>query len=256
LDSVKEHVTYCFFDNNIKHVLPNTEPDDPCNIAKDIHQVGRYYCNYDYKVNDTFRHVHQPFANYDKLQTTDTLYKEREYYQGMSGNYFSESMVKPKSSTWDNYVKLRSNKFLNSYAMRSTQGVSGVDKETLKKIQDLPVTYRGGTASTMRWGVTSYKEAKIKFSLGVRICWNHKHKDKQYYIPDGGYELVAYDNENPRTDIKQGWRFLSSLPIANKYGSYEKADEYAKAVYEGKIINIDDSLPSAPSINFLPLFKI
>lgn len=233
------------FKNNVSRIqLPNTEVDDPANVAKDIHQVGVHYANYDYKLTPANRHVHQTAIGYDLLENYDSLHAVRGYYSGTS-----ESRV-PGHSTWEGYVKLETEQFLGTYAMRSVQGLGITDKNLIREIQDLPIAYRGGTTSALRHVRAAKKTARVKLGR----CTGNREKYQSRYYADGGYMLAAW---RPRSDgHKEGWRLLSSLPVFNKYGSWKDAEDYATATFHGKIILIDDSLPTPPSINLLPLMKI
>ena len=243
-DYIENTKKYRFFNNTYKMVLPNTDPDDRCNIIKDIRYIGKYYCNYDTKVSDGFRHVHQLVTDDDLLIDNDELSKVNEYYTGRS------ETNKPDNEEWDGYVRLENETFLGTYVMRSIQGVSDIDKATLKVIKDLPISYRGGTTSFMRMASSSYK-------AGSRVagsCVDNHHKGVRYWQPEGGYELTGYI---PRTDgVPEGWRFLSSLPVTNKYGSWSDPEDYAYSIFGDKKVLLDDSLSMPPSINLLPLFKI
>lgn len=239
-------LNYTFFNNTIKHVLPGTKPDDRCNIPKDIHSIGRHYCNYDYNVSNSYRHTHQPFVKDDLLVNNDQLYNEYRFFQHLDG-----TMQKPKTSSWTNYVKLQYNTFLKTYIMRSTQGISGINATTLKEIRELPVSVRGGTTSLMREVTSFHKYAKVRRG----VCWRNKKKGRYFYQPEGAYHFTGYSAR--KDGMKEGWRLLSSLPVSrNKYGSWEKSNDYAYALYEDTKVYVDDTLPSAPTINFLPLFKI
>ena len=85
------------------------------------------------------------------------------------------------------------------------------------------------------------------------------------YMRDSRYSLASANGGD--------WRFITSLPIQNKYGpkgavitetkfstttyivgKFKTGDETPTAS-EGSY-KIDDSLPTPPSINFIPLIKI
>lgn len=250
--TVKPHVvndesypfTFDIENNPHPYQVPNTDVDDEANIPKDIHKIGIYYGNYDYKLSPVYRHVHQPVVNSDLLEDNDKLYSVKPYYCGESESN------KPGNSTWEPYVKLETPKFLGTYAMRSIQGLGITDKNLIRKIQDLPISYRGGTTSAIREVKGGHKVARVKWGR----CLGNANKSETWMYADGGYELAAWQ---PRGDSKkEGWRLLSSLPVFNKYGSWKDANDYATAVYNGTTIKIDDSLPNPPSINLLPLMKI
>lgn len=239
--------------NELVMRLPETALEDPANISKNIHQVGVHYANYDYKIAYLYRHIHQLVVDTDLLYDQDALYKVADYYDGTSNVYANPEFNNNIKNKWSAYVNLKDDSFLGTYVMRSIQNVSlesSDSKNLIKAIQDLPIAYRGGTTSSIRRIQSGYKGARVKFGR----CTGNYHKNGVYYNADGGYELSAW---RARQDGKrEGWRFLSSLPVINKYGSYKEAEHYATANYNGTFIRIDDSLPKPPSINFIPLMKI
>lgn len=241
-----------FINNELKQRLPGTKEDDAANIAKNIHEVGVYYANYDYKLAYLYRHVHQLVVDSDLLQNQDALYKVASYYKGSSNVYISSDTAASIKTEWRDYVLLKEDAkmFLGSYAMRSIQDIEINDGNLIRSIQDLPIAYRGGSTSSMRTVKSSYKGARAK--LGK--CTGNYVKGEIYYNAEGGYQLGAFRSRNNGT--AEGWRFLSSLPVTNKYGSYKNVGEYATAKYGDTEILIDDSLPKPPSINLIPLMKI
>lgn len=268
---------YGFINNTTKIILGDRngdlDIDDIANIPKDIHTVGPHYANYDYKVNQPFRHVHQPVVNNDLLMDNDELYKVHAYYEGrgvdaegyktnfphdvVSDNNGVNTHPSTSKQEWADYVSLKSDTYLGSYVMRSAQDDFGSTKyftdlssQDIKNIQDMPVSYRGGTTSPLR----KIRSGFYKYRSHWPKCTGGQDAPALTWVADGGYQLAAY-RERP-DNAKQGWRFLSSLPVTNKYGSWEKVDDYAIATYNGKEVKIDDTLPSPPSINLIPLMKI
>lgn len=243
-------INYEFVNNefpyNIIEVAENTT--DSANIPKDIQDVGSYYANYDYKLAYAHRHTHQLVVDVDLLKNNDTLNVIRDYYKGSKIiNDYDESI----KAGWSNYVKFDLDTFFGTYVMRTTQELSEpLDKNKLREIQDLPISYRGGTTSPLRKTRSSYKDARSSHGR----CTGNYNPLKIFYIGDGGYELTAY---RPKDGVKSGWRFISSLPRGiNKYGSYKDANDVATVKYGNLEIPIDDSLPNPPAINLLPLMKI
>lgn len=251
---IEGDINYTFIHNKLKHQLPDTDLDDEANIIKDIHKVGIYYANYDYKLAYAHRHIHQLVVNEDLLKNYDTLYKARNYYMNGTKTNLPGENDEEINNKWKSYVKLEagSESFLSTYVMRSMQAVEDIDLKTLKEIQDLPISYRGGTTSSLRRVVSGYKGARAKLGR----CTGNYEKRKIFYLSDGGYELTTFQSRKDGT--KEGWRFLSSLPAGiNKYGKWSTNEIiYATANYNGTEIKIDDGLPNPPAINLLPLMKI
>ena len=241
-------VDYEFVNNELPQCLPGLSNEDVASIPKNIHKVGVYYANYDYKICNTYRHVHQIAVDENLLKNGDSLYKASDYYMGET-DFNAEVMP-----AWSDYVNLKSDTFLGSYAMRSIQNIeldtTDISRdELIRKIQDLPISYKGGTSSAIRKVISGYK-------AGSRVmgrCVANKIKSVTYYLGDGGYKLSAW---RPRIDgTKEGWRLLSSLQTTNKYTSND-INQYGAALNDDEIIHIDDKLPMPPSINFIPLMKI
>ena len=246
------NIEYSFINNELKQCLPGTEVNDAANIVKNIHKVGVYYANYDYKLAYLYRHVHQLVVDNDLLQNQDALYKVASYYKGSKNVYADNTIDKNIKKAWQDYVLLKenANTYLGSYAMRSIQNIDIDDNNLVRDIQDLPIAYRGGSTSSIREVRSSYKGARSKLGR----CTGNFIKSETFYNAEGGYQLGAFRSRNNGT--AEGWRFLSSLPVTNKYGSYKNIGEYAVAKYNDTEILIDDSLPKPPTINFIPLMKI
>lgn len=275
---VNGSIQYGFEDNTAKWCLPNLVdeetgapiPNDEGNIVKNINTVGAYYANYDYHLAGKYRHIHQIAVNKNLLKNDDELYKVRDYYYGNAKVYdvTQEIVDNTKSKKerkelqkkldelklpWEKYVNLEdgSENYLGSYAMRSIQDITikNDDRNLIQEIQNLPIAVRGGSTSTMRKVKSGYKGYKTHDPR----CSDSYEKKDIFYNTDGGYNLAAY---RPSSD-KEGWRFLSSLPAGmNKYGSYKDINVLATASFNGRQIPIDDSLPTPPSINLIPLMKI
>lgn len=236
-------IDYHLINNELPQCLPGLDEKDAASIVKNIHKVGVHYANYDYKLCNTHRHIHQIAVDEDLLKNGDNLYEASSYYMG-EGNFKAEDMA-----AWSDYVNLKADTFLGSYAMRSIQNIeldtTDISRdELIRKIQDLPISYKGGTSSAIRKVISGYKTG----SRVLRKCMGNNVKSFTYYLGDGGYKLSAWRSRNDGT--KEGWRFLSSLQTTNNILKYGTASN------DNEIINIDDNLPMPPSINFIPLMKI
>lgn len=243
-------VIYNIEPNTHTFIIPNVEETDVGNSIKDIRDVGAYYASYDYIVPSIRRHVHQLVANENLLKNNDDLWKEYTHYIGRGTGLTPKDNV----DAWRKYVMLNDDNFLGAYPMRSIQGL-GLDKKIhaglIKEIQDLPISYMGGTSSAFRYAESISRNGRRRKFGGCGSFWRPWAGGA---YADGGYKLAGWQ---PRTDgVEEGWRFLSSLPSYNKYGAWNNPYDYATASYNNKEITIDDSLPRPPSINLLPLMKI
>lgn len=76
------------------------------------------------------------------------------------------------------------------------------------------------------------------------------------YIKDGAYILVPdYEKYNGYVG---SWRLSSSLPVRNKYGKPDGIEDILSYIKTTPDIEtyLDDTLPSPPAMNFIPLMKI
>jgi hypothetical protein len=243
------------FSNNTKtYKYPSvSNNNDLSNHKKDINQVGMHYANYDNVSSRKWKHAHLLFAK-PNGEVPEEL-SESEAPGALKSMLKEEGLNAEAQSNWKNY---RSNfsstsNFYNRYMMRTLGGIddNSVSDSSIRIMQDCPISSRGGDNRYYHYAYSGLKFGRRK--LG--ICMNHRERiGTPFYMRDGKYYLAsAATNQNTY------WRFITSLPIQNKYGakgSVITEPKYSTANYEDVKLNIDDSLPSPPSINLIPLIKI
>ena len=243
------------FSNNTKtYKYPNvSNNNDLSNHKKDINQVGMHYANYDNVSSRKWKHAHLLFAKPNN--EVPDVSSEADADEALKNILKEAGLNAEAKSNWTSY---RSNfssnsKFYNTYMMRTLgdANVKSVSDSTIRIMQDCPISSRGGDNRYYHTAQSCFKFGRRK----LRICMNHRVRcGTQFKIRDGKYYLAsAATNQNTY------WRFITSLPIQNKYGakgSVITEQKYSTANYEDVKLNIDDSLPSPPSINLIPLIKI
>lgn len=276
------------------------ESVDAANNIKDIHEVGMYYSNTDIALQTERKHFHLSFATPQdevNIYKTDDLYKEHDIFVGSSENEL------PKNSTeWKKYVNASDDNistkvsFLGTKILKTAGSIlynsSSINKDRLRKLQNYPISAKGGGITPMHEVAQCVRYGKHIFILVGVKCMNHRTSCQEFNLRDSYYHLASHniskpasstdnndsttENDNDAETSLSGskWRLISSLPRGNKYGKingfnadfseakFIKASSNTKSsknqVRENNIlsIKIDDSLCSPTSNNFIPLMKI
>lgn len=262
-DVIAANNSHTFINNELKYKYPGAGNDDLANHAKDINEVAIYYANYDNISSRRWKHAHFLFAKFNGEvgSNADTNLESEELRNILTESVSGEEY----SNSWNSYSisfnRGDSPKF--RYIMK-TLGYKNreVPASTLRIMQDCPVSSEGGSNKYFHNVQSCYKFGKRK----VGVCMNHRVRCGDWmHIRNGKYSLASANGGQ--------WRFITSLPIQNKYGpkgavitetkfsttnyivdKFKTSDETPTMV-EGQY-KIDDSLPSPPSINFIPLIKI
>lgn len=247
-----------FRSNTNKYVYPNIgNQEDDANHTKSINKVGMYYVNHDSKVQKRFDHCHLLFAKengeINNVSESDSLATEKELFFGKHGQ-----LLPSKTEEWKTYVnsKKSSDTFLNSHMLKTAGGLlvtgkQNFSEEDIKILQDQPISRIGGSNDIFHV-VYAQSRHKRKFLGECTAAFGAaKHQGSTTAsIKNGRYNLAHTDGEG-------SWRFLSSLPIENKYGQQSSlTNNYSTTLFGSTKVNLDDSLSSPPSVNFIPLMKI
>ena len=251
--------TLGFKTNTKTYNYPNiTNSSDSANHSKPINKVGMYYINHDYKVQKRFDHCHLLFA-LDKNEVssssaeTDDLATEKNIFFGKH-----TALVPSNKDAWEAYVKSKSGSdtFLRTHMLKTIGGLvktgqASFTKEDIKILQDQPISRLGGSNDVFHTTVSQSRHGREHLGHCFHSFGAANHKsDPIAYIKNGRYRFAHSDGTG-------NWRFLTSLPIQNKYGKANSlSNNYSTAKFGSIIINIDDSLSSPPSVNFIPLMKI
>lgn len=235
----------------------NPKLNDRANHAKDINEVGVYYSNSDNDIQKTYKHAHLLFAvagdevNYkvNNKVVTDTLFNEKNMFQGLSN-----SELPSNKSQWADYVNSSSNYFLGTKMLKTTGSLrlagSNFSAEKEMQLQNYPISVRGGSNSYFYIQAQCIRFGKRR--LGK--CMNHRTRCQtdNLKVRDGYYHFASCDNS------ATGWRFLTSMPRASKYGQIDAIKPIYSTLTDSKdnSFRIDDSLSSPPAINLIPLMKI
>ena len=255
------------FKNNAQIYKKVESLDDAANHKKDINQVGAYYANYDYDLPRTYEHGHALLSFKSFVGDVTSLNTEADIFQGKEN---TAKLPKAKQS-WINYVNGNSETFLGSQMLKTAGSLLDAGEmiidDQIRKIQNAPIANMGDTHDYFFTLQPCIKYAK-KRKLGK--CYNHKQPcANAFSIRDGSY-IIARNNPDKEievgkvwTTIPNVWRLTSSLPAQNKYGEtndYTLNNLSHVAINAGgesdNIIYIDDSLPTPPAMNFIPLIKI
>lgn len=241
------------------------DKNDAANHKKVIDQVGMYYANYDYDFHKRYEHAHMLFANKpielfsDSSSTViDELLNEKKMFQGKV-----DSEVPENINAWAEYVNgtptywNSGGSFFKSYILKTIGGLKKVgysfSGNTIKKLQSAPIINNGGSNSVFHKLMGCLRAGKRK--LGK--CRKSKNYCDEYMlIKDGGY-IMAPDYEKYEGYVGT-WRFTSSLPVRNKYGKPDTLEDVLSysETNGGVKTYLDDTLPSPPTMNFIPLMKI
>jgi len=238
---------------------------DKANHPKDIHKVGMHYVHYDNRLQKQYNHTHLLFSSRNnELLKDDTLANEKNIFRGS----YSSSEVPKDKNNWEKYIKGEIDTFRGSHILKTYGGFkhqmisdSTTDKigklndpKEMRILRDTPIAVEGGSTDIFYSLYACIRYGKRK--LGK--CSNHRTSCQgPVYIRDGRYRLACAPE-----DANYNWRFLTSLPVENKYGKTNvMIPEYSIVTYNGENSNkfdkfIDDSIASPPAINFIPLMKI
>ena len=247
-----------YFRNNTKvyRFTDTATNTDIANHSKDIHHVGNYYANYDMLIAKRYKHSHLLFAKDDASEALSTNTANEDLRNLLKG-----TNTKPELNGWRNYVNNTSNTALfdgtkimrvagdiltNGGSIKIGNNLSSEDSKRI--LQDWPISITGGSGKYFYTLKSCYRFGKKH----VGKCMNHRTRcgDPDIKVRDSRYTFA-------KAKAGKSWRFLTSLPIQNKYGVKEGATKkYSSATFKGTTIKIDDTLPAPPSINFIPLIKI
>lgn len=248
------------FSNNTKvYKYPGvTSHSDLSNHIKDVNQVGMHYANYDNTTSRKWKHAHFVFAKPNSENPEVPSANSTEQAPDTLKHIVNEAAT-PNKAEWTNYRSNFKSSFGNRYMMRTLgykndailDNNGNPDNDKLRIMQDCPVSSMGGDNRYYHYALSCYKFGKRK----VGVCMNHRVRcGTGFYMRDAKYSLASCVDSD-----SVFWRFTSSLPIQNKYGakgSVITTPVYSSVKYESVSLNLDDSLPSPPSINFIPLIKI
>lgn len=244
-----------YFTNNTKKYKKFTKDNDYGNLVKDIHNVGMYYFNNDSAIQKNWKHTHLILgAKNGEALNGDELNKIKKVFFGEETEIDNLTENSDHGAAWSTYVKNSSpntsNTFLGSYMLKTLGGISGINTNLRKKIQNYPVAAMGGSTSYMH-KIHSY----IRYGKRRITCHSHRTRwNPALDIKEGYYNFAHADGGS--------WRLLSSLPRGNKYGEDGILDpklstaKFGSGIDNELIINIDDTLGSPPAVNFIPLMKI
>lgn len=246
------------FINNKKIYQKFSSVEDPANHSKDIHNVGMHYANTDSALQKHWKHSHLILGAKNnevvKNSGNDNIAKIKKYFFGEEkANNLSEV------DGWVEYVTnanpSKSDKFKNTYILKTINGIE-ISPELRKRIQNYPIAAMGGCDAYMHSIRACIRFGKRK--LGK--CCNHRTRCQgPISIRDGYYNFANVTAKNIDDKNKRNWRFMTSLPIANKYGqdnTFSLIPSTATFAGKDEPMNIDDTLGSPPAINFIPLMKI
>ena len=240
--------------------------NDSANHAKVLDKIGMHYANYDYDLQNRYKHVHMPFASKPveffsttaKASEPDELWREKKMFQGELNSELPEN-----GDAWKTYVKGTptyydfGGSFFKSYMLKTVGGLKKSGEtfsgDFIKKLQSAPITKVGGSNSVFHKLMGCIRYGKRR--LGK--CRSSKnHCDDYMYIKDGGYQLAP--DYKKHANYVGKWRFTSSLPVRNKYGKPDSLEDILSFAKSGTNTEtyLDDTLPSPPAMNFIPLMKI
>jgi hypothetical protein len=215
-------------------------------------QAALHYANYNYNSSKD-NHYHYAFSNEDvtgenKLNDIDSV------FLGLSNNQYPGD----SSSTWTTYVNNNTKNFHNSYMMRSVQGttIADTDTVTIRRIQRIPINNEGRTNLSFHPVASCCKYGKRR----MRVCMNHRVRCVHYTVNDTGYVFkgsTTAPNMFPTSiqyDTKYGKRSLENEALST-LGTYSEV-LYRNSPNSTSNHKIDDTLPVPNSINLLPLMKI
>jgi hypothetical protein len=121
------------------------------------------------------------------------------------------------------------------------------EADSIRILQDWPISVDGGSNKYFHSVLSCIRYGKKR--LGK--CMNSRTRcGTKIEIRDSRYTFASSKSNT-------SWRFLTSLPIQNKFGKKTGTSlSLSKANYNDTAIKLDDTLPAPPSINFIPLIKI
>ena len=228
--------------------------NDKGNNIKNLHDVGPYLANHDYKIRKIADHQHHCLTNQNavpKLNASgsydDSLRSSGDW---LSGKDVGRSGITPRIDTYSNYKNNSTNKptqFRNTNILQVKKG------QINKEMQDIPIAMAGGSRSRTCSVGYGWKGAScIKIPLNGKVCHNHKnHNNRGGYAP-GFFQFKGVAGNG------NAWKTISSV---NKhfivYGVAEADDPTVTTKYSlAGNTKLDDTLSFPATFNFLPLIKI
>lgn len=255
---------------------------DSANHSKNIWEVGLYHASIDIKFHRNWKHCHLSFAS--KLNDEvlcninkegDSLKNYSNYFAGLSAedqfcptknkkykeNYSDKRFTDTDYSEWRAYVnswnsfsKIRT-KFAGTTILPTLGGLlkHKVNINGYEYLRNYPIVRTGGSSSYW-WTIYEC----FRFGKRGPGCYNNRTRCRgPFGLRDGKYSLAHATGKN------ENWRFITSLPEANKYDDITEPNSKKTRVTYRDSVNgpikewmIDDTLPSPSAANFIPLFKI
>ena len=263
-------------------VYAKCEDGDISNHSKNIWQVGMYHASLDIKLQRNWQHCHLSFASKTADEVSSDCYKEGDnlknyshYFAGLStgaeycpttnkiskNNYPDGIFTNKDYSEWKTYVNTWNSmskariKFAGTTILPTVGGLNkmGEKIDGYKYLRNYPVVRTGGSSSYW-WTIYEC----FRFGKRGPGCYNNRTKCRgPFGIRDGKYSLAH------AFSVDDNWRFMTSLPEANKYDDIDEPTskkshvKYCDSVGGSiKTWEIDDTLPSPSAANFIPLIKI
>lgn len=236
--------------------------NDLANHPKNISKVGNYYISYDNLAFKRYKHAHLLFTS-AKSGMSNSIDKVNSTILDISKG----KNKKYNPGNWNTYVTNTSNTavYYDTKMMRTVgdllygkaTGALGSsislkigslsESESIRIIQDWPISADGGSNKYFHGVLSCIRYGKKR--LGK--CMNSRTRcGSEIKIRDSRYTFAS-------SISGKNWRFLTSLPIQNKFGKKTGTSiKLSTANYNGTTIKLDDTLPAPPSINFIPLIKI
>ena len=263
-DIISSNNNHTFSNNTVSYKYEGVSDNDLSNHPKDINEVGVYYANYDNISSRRWKHAHFLFAkSNNEYATASPGSMEGDTLRNILGE--KSGLSDAENQRWNSYsIKFDGVSDSSFRYMMKTLGVKNrnANDSTVRIMQDCPVSSEGGSDRYFHQGQSCYKFGRH----GTLGCLNHRVRcGDTMYMRDSRYSLASANGGD--------WRFITSLPIQNKYGpkgavitetnfsttnyivgKFKTGDE-TPTTSEGSY-KIDDSLPTPPSINFIPLIKI
>lgn len=215
-------------------------------------QAALHYANYNYKDKRTSnKHYHLAFANAEASGENE-LANINNVLMGLGAS-------SSPHSDWFKYINDYTNTsytFLNSYMMRTTQGVTLTDSIKIRDIQRIAINAQGRDDSDFHPVSSCCKYGKRR----MRVCMNHRVRCVSYGVSDTGYTFKGTSSEanmfptSLQYDTKYGMRSIEN-EVKSLSGTYSTAT-YRMTPTKTTTIKIDDTVPVPTSINLLPLMKI
>lgn len=252
-----------FVSNGFPYLITeDTNKSDLANHIKDISVVGNYYANYDTLAFKRYKHAHLLFTSkkseLTKSDETDSsvlstiakgkndAYNPTGWYDYITNTSNSATFQGTKMMrTVGNILHGKADGHLGSSYSIKLNNLSEAD--SIRILQDWPISVDGGSNKYFHSVLSCIRYGKKR--LGK--CMNSRTRcGTTIRIRDSRYTFASSKSDT-------SWRFLTSLPIQNKFGKKTGTSlSLSKANYNGTNIKLDDTLPAPPSINFIPLIKL